>query len=214
MDAVVPEKQGQLYRLLEGAAGGGGHEIGDEILLFADALGDLVEPFLKRLIALDVGLSHFVQHHVADVFRCDLQLTAYVFRHQFLEKGVVLVRHHIVEPDAGADKDTLDPGQLSQLAENAQVFAVVHLQCLAGFGSKALFPRTHPGFCLLFAGRQPEVCGRTAHVVDIALEVGHFGDLFCLFQDGFLAAAGDAPSLVQGDGAEVAVAETAPVVGD
>ena len=60
MDAVVPEKQGQLYRLLEGAAGVGGHEIGDEILLFADALGDLVEPFLKRLIALDVGLSHFV----------------------------------------------------------------------------------------------------------------------------------------------------------
>lgn len=119
------------------------------------------------------------------------------------------------DPPKYSDRTNTSPTNVAQAPpRNAQVFAVVHLQCLAGFGSKALFPRTHPGFCLLFAGRQPEVCGRTAHVVDIALEVGHFGDLFCLFQDGFLAAAGDAPSLVQGDGAEVAVAETAPVVGD
>ena len=76
MHMVIPQEQRELYCLRQRAPRMGGHEIGHQILLLADALGDLIESLLECLIALDVRLSHLVQYHVADVFRCDFQLTA------------------------------------------------------------------------------------------------------------------------------------------
>ena len=62
-------------------------------------------------------------------------------------------------------------------------------------------------------GGAAEVGSGAAHVVDVALEAGVAGQGLHLPQDALMAAGGDDPPLVEGQGAEVARPEAAPVVG-
>ena len=64
------------------------------------------------------------------------------------------------------------------------------------------------------AGRIPEIRRRPADIVDIAFEAGVFRHGHRLGQHRFFAAAGHLPALMGGNGAEVARAETSPVVHD
>ena len=66
---------------------------------------------------------------------------------------------------------------------------------------------------LLLAGGIAEVGGGAAHVVDVALEVGHLGDLPGLGHHRLNTAGADGTPLMEGQGAEVARAEAAAVVG-
>ena len=76
-----------------------------------------------------------------------------------------------------------------------------------GFYAKAL---TTSG--VMAAGGIAEISRRTADIVDISLEVGHFGYLFCLGKHAFGTARANGSSLVEGERAEIAGAEAASVV--
>src|SRR5699024_2466661 len=65
-----------------------------------------------------------------------------------------------------------------------------------------------------FAGRVAEVGGRTTDIVDVSLKARIASHFLCFCDDGFLAAGNDLPSLMEGDGAEVAVAKAAAVLHD
>ena len=214
MDVLLLEEQGQLHGVLQGAPGVGGHEVGHQELLLPQLLGDAVKFLRKSLVNVDVGLAHGVQNVAGAVLRGHLQLTGDVVLDQLLEKGVVGVLHHIVVPDSRPDEHPLDPRQLPDLPQQLQIVPLVGVQGRTGGGGQALSSHAEALFLLLFAGGMPEVGRGPAHIVDVALEPGQRGQELCLGQHRFLAADGDLPPLVEGDGAEVAVAEAPPVVGD
>ena len=63
---------------------------------------------------------------------------------------------------------------------------MVYLKILAGCGRKTLFAGTNSTLSLLITGGVTEVCGRSADVVYIALEVGHCGNYLSLVNYAFL----------------------------
>ena len=87
----------------------GGHQVGDEELLFAHPVVELAVFFLEPLIDLNMGLAHIVQHGVDAVLRSHLELAADVILHQLPEELVIFVLQHIVKPDARADEYLFDP---------------------------------------------------------------------------------------------------------
>ena len=64
---------------------------------------------------------------------------------------------------------------------------------------------------LLVTGGTPEFGSGASDVVDVAFEIGIFQAGLSLIEDGLVTAGLDNPSLVEGQGAEIAVAKTAPV---
>ena len=82
---------------------------------------------------------------------------------------------------------------------------------LTGGGVQAL-PAAASAFAeLLLAGGLTEIGGRAAHIVDIALKCGIFGHKLCFLEDALVASGLDDPSLMEGQSAERASTETAPV---
>ena len=55
-----------------------GHEIRYEILLFTQLPINIVKNILKLIKRVDTGLTHHIRHVFSRMFRCHLQLTAYV----------------------------------------------------------------------------------------------------------------------------------------
>ena len=139
----------------------------------------------------------------------DLQLSANVITHEILEKFFVFIENEVVKADARADKDLFDARNGTDLAEHTQIFGVINDEIFTRLGRKTFSALTHAAFFLSLAGGMAEVCGRTANVMDITLEIGHFGEEFCLFEDGFLASCGDLSALVICDRAEIARAVAA-----
>ena len=192
-----------------------GHQVGHEVLLLARLLAQLIELVLELVEGLDGRLAHVGQGVGGAVLRGHLQLAGNMVLHQFLEEGVVRVGHQVVEPDAAADEDLLDAGQLPDTAEDLQVIAVIHDHVGAGGGGQAvLAAAAHAPQHLLAAGREPEVGRRAADVVDVALKIRFMGHPLRLGHDAVGAAAGDAAALMELDGAEVAAAEAAAVLDD
>ena len=112
----------------------GGDQIGDQVLLLSQFLGNPIEPLRKRFEHLNVGLAHIVQHMVATVFRGYLQLAAHMILKQFPHEPVILIQHHVVKPEAGAHKYPPHTGQFPQLLQQGQVVALVHLHGRTGGG--------------------------------------------------------------------------------
>ena len=94
---------------------------------------------------------------------------------------IVVGGKQIIKPDSGTDKDFLHLGQLSQLPENVQIFRMVGVNCRTNLRSKAFLALAKPFCQLLFAGWSTEVCRRPTNIMNIALKVGHFCNLLCLF---------------------------------
>lgn len=86
------------------------HQIGDEIKLLAFLLTDALEAAQERLVDIDMGLAHFIQHTGAAMLRRYFKLPADVVAHQFGEEGIVLLAHHVIVAQAAADKHFLTPG--------------------------------------------------------------------------------------------------------
>ena len=145
------------------------------------------------------------------MLRRHLQLPGDVVLHQFLEEGVLFVCQQIVEADAAADKDLLHPGDFPQLAQQGHVVRVVGVQILAGGGVQALPPAAGALGQLLFTGGVPEVGGGPPNVMNVALEILVLHHDFRFSQNGFMAPNLHNAALMEGQGAEGAGPEAAPV---
>ncbi len=190
------------------------HEIGHQILLQAVAL---VQPpvFLPEpLVHLKMRLAHVVQHLRGAVFRSHLQLSGDVVSDQLGQKLTVLLTQQVVEPDAAADKHLLYPRHRPDLPQQGQIVGVTGVQIFAGGGGQTGAVFAQAVFLLLLAGGMPEVGRRPAYVVDVALEFGVPGKPLHLPDHALVTAGGNHPSLMEGQRAEAAPAEAAPVVGD
>ena len=210
--AQVAQIFGQLDGLLQRGAGVAAHQIGHQVLLLAQLLVDLPVFAHKAVIHAAVRLAHQLQHRVGDVLGRHLQLAGHMVFHQLTEEGFVLVAEQIVKADAAADKDLFHSGQGAELAQQGQIVAVIHLKIAAGIGEQALPVLARAVGQLLAAGGLAEVGRWAAHVVDITLEIRVGGHHPRLFQQRFVAARLDNPSLMKGQRAEAARA-VAPAAG-
>ena len=91
---------------------------------------------------------------------------------------------------------------------------MVGVQVGAGGGGQAVPVLAQAVFQLLFAGGAPEVGGGSPHVVDVPLEPWVLGEGSDLPEEALMAAGGDHPPLVKGQGAELTGPEAPPVVDD
>ena len=212
--AVALEAERETYRALERGAGMAAHQIGDEVLLQPAFLRQAEILLAERLIHLERRLAHQAQHAVVAVLGRDLELTADVIAHQLAEEGVALVAEHVVKADARADEHLFHLRQRLDRAEQLDVLAVVGDEVLAGRGRKAFPPGADAVGELFFARTVAEIGGRAADVVDVALEIRHFGDELRLADDRLDAARPHGAPLVERERAEVAAAEAAAVVRD
>ena len=112
LTAGLVQPGGQGDGVVQGAARVGGHEVGHQELVLAVLLVQPLVLLLELLIGPDVGLAHVVQHMAHAVLGGHLQLAADVMLHQIGKELPVLVLQQVVEPDAGADEDLLDAGDL------------------------------------------------------------------------------------------------------
>ena len=143
------------------------------------------------------------------MFRRDLELTADMITDKLLEKFIVFIVNEVVEANTRTDKDLFDFGERTDAAKQMQILAVVDHEVFAGLGRKAFSALAHTAFFLSLAGGRAEVCGRAADVMDITLEIGHFGEDFGFFQNRSFTSRCDGSALVVSDGAEIASAVAA-----
>ena len=143
-----------------------------------------------------------------------LQLTADVMGNQLSEKALVIILDKIIEAYARTNKHLFYAGYGAQLAEHCKILTVVNLQGGTGLGSQALFILAKACSKLFLARWSPEIGGGAAYIVDVALEIGHFGEQLCLTKNRLFAAAGYRAALMIGDGAKIAGTEAAAVMGD
>ena len=145
------------------------------------------------------------------MLRRDLELPGDMVLHQLLEKRRFMVGQKIVKPDTAADEDLFDPRQLPQLSQELEIVTVIGLQIFAGGGEETLLVGAGTVGQLLLTGGLAEICRGAADIVNIALEGRIFRHVPRLGQDGFVASRLDDAALVEGQGAEAAAAEAAPV---
>ena len=205
---------GQGDGVVQGAAGMGGHEIGDQELVLPVLLVQTFVFLLELFISTDVGLAHGIQHMAHAVLGGHLQLSADVMLHQIGEELSAFVLQQIVEADARPDEDLFHAGDLPEFPEQAQVVAVVGIQIGTGPGGQTVPVPAQAVLQLILAGRAPEIGGGPAYVVDVALEAGVSGQSRDFTDDALMAPGGDHPPLVEGQGAEFTGAETPAVVDD
>lgn len=132
---------------------------------------------------------------------------------QFSKKFSALVLEQIIKPDPRTDEDLLHPRNGPHLAQQRQIVGVVGVQIGTGRWGQTGTVLTHPRLALLGAGRMSEIGGWAAHVVDIALEAGVLRQRLHFPQHAGMAAGGNDPPLMEGQGAEVARPEAPAVVG-
>ena len=188
-----------------------GHEVGNQVLLQAilAAQGEILlhKPVVHRIS----GLAHPGKHRIGNVLRGNLQLTGHMILHQLPEEGLLLLCQQIVKANAAADKYLLDPGDFPQLPQQRHIVGMVGIDVLAGGGVQALPPAAGTLGHLLGTGGVTEIGGGPPHIVDVALEVLVLHHLLRFLEDGLMTAYLDNSSLVEGQGAEGASAEAAPV---
>ena len=116
----------------------------------------------------------------------NLELARGVMCNELTEEGVILIKNKIIKSDSRAHKDLLYALDALYLAKHMRILRMVNLKVLTWGGSKALFTRTNAARSLLVTRGITEVCGRSANVVYITLEVGHRSDNFGLLDNTLL----------------------------
>ena len=182
---IVTQVLGQLDHVLDGAAGMAGHEIGQKVLLLSRRPADCGKALPEGVQHLAGRLMHTLRHRPGDVLGSDLEVAGDVMAAQLLQIGRT-VGHDQVMPDARADEDLLDAGNLPQIGKELHQPGMVFVQrgavCRAEpVRAGALLPAR--------AGEGIHVGGRPAHVLDDALEALHLREGRRLAQDGAFAAA-------------------------
>ena len=126
----------------------------------------------ERVVDGAARLAHHGEHGVAHVLGRYAQLARDVMLQQLAQKLVRGVGHGVVKADAAAHEDLFDARQLTQVAQQLCVAALVDHHVLAYARPQAALVLAHAVLELLVAGWAAKVCGRSAHVVDIALKLG------------------------------------------
>ena len=102
-------------------------------------------------------------------------------------------------------------GRARSFRKERDIVSMVCHQIFTGLREQALLSGAGSLCHLLFAGREPEIGRRAAHIVDIALKIRLLRQKLCLLHNGFMASGLDDPPLMEGQGTEAAAAEAAPV---
>ena len=188
-----------------------GHEVGHQELIHIVLLVQ-GEIFGDKLVVHGIsGFAHAAEHRIGHMLRGHFQLAGDVVLHQLPNEGIFFVCQEIVKPDTAADKDLFHPGDLPELSQQGHIVAVVGVYVLAWSGVEALAAAAGTLGHLLFTGRVAEIGGGAAHIVDIALEIRILHHFLRFFQDVFMASDLDDTTLVEGQRAEGAGPEAAPV---
>ncbi len=135
-------------------------------------------------------------------------------RNQLLKKARVRVGEQVIIANPRAHKDLFHPRHRLYPPQQLGIFAVVYLEVLARGGRQAFPVCADPFGALQSAGGRTKVGGRSAHVVDIPLEIRQAGNQLRLRDHTLHAPRADLPPLVKGDGAEVTRPKATPVVGN
>ena len=185
------------------------YEIRYQILFFTQFSVDSVKLFLKSQIYVKRRFVHILECVVADVLGRNLELSADVMFDKLAQEFVVFVVHYVIESYTRAHENFLYSLELPQSLEKVEIFAVVYLHC----GTRAVaYARLIPAYSLAYllcASGISEVCRRTAHVVNIALEIFVNDKDFSFFDDIFFTALLYYSALMKSYRAIVARAETA-----
>ena len=192
-------------------------EVGDELLVQALLAVDTVEDALELIELLERWFAHESQHAVAGVLRGHLQASAHMAADEFT--GVLLgsavggfvlapVEQQVVAHTA-ADEALLDTCQGIDGMIDVEQLAVVGVEVGTDLRMDATGPPALLAVALVASAHAVHIGRGTAEVGEVAFEVGHPDDLFHLFQDALLGAAGDELALVGGDGAEGTAAKAA-----
>ena len=192
-------------------------EVGDDLLVEMLLAADAVELALELEELLERRLAHEHQHAVAGVLRRHLQTAADVSADELARVllggsvgGLVLaVIEQQVVAYAAADEALLDAGQGVDGVIDIEQLLMVRIQVgtdLRMDATGTLAPLTG---VLVAPVHAVHIGAGTAEVGEVTLEVGHLDDLLHLLHDALLGAAADELTLMGGDGAEGASAETA-----
>jgi len=206
---------GQLGHVLLAAAGVGGDEVGDDLLVKVLLAVDAVELALEVVELLEGRLAHEVEHTVAGVLRCHLQSSAYMTGDKlpcvFLGRTVGLLVLAAVEKQVIAHTAAYE----AALDARHGVYGVVDVEQSTVIGVEVrtdLRMDTTGTTAFLTSIEVAAVhtihIGRgSAEVGEVALEVGHRDHLTNLFHNTLFRSAGDKLALMGRDGAEGATAE-------
>ena len=102
----------------------------------------------------------------------NLELARNMVLDQLAEKRIVAVGHHVVIAQAAAHEYLFNAVKLAQFAQQPQVIRVVGFEVLARGREQAALVFAQAVLLLLLAGREAEIRGRPADVVEVALEAG------------------------------------------
>ncbi|MBA7475179.1 hypothetical protein ES707_10545 [subsurface metagenome] len=205
----VPNVLGEFDHIGDPAPRMAGHEVRDEVLPLRLPFLEGLEPFPEGVEGLAGGFSHAGADPSRDVFGGDLEVPGDVV---FADLGEVLfLRGDQVIADARGDEDVLHPRDLPDAPEQAELLLVAAVErgaidtAAVGAGARGLPP---------VAVDAVHVRRRPADVLHDARKLRHRRHPLHLPDDGVDAPALDDPSLVVGEGAERAGAETPPVADD
>ena len=112
----------------------------------------------------------------------NFELTAHMVFAQFPEKFILPVCKQVIKSDPGADEHFFHSRDVPQFLKERYIITVVRIQIPAWIGKQALTVPADAMFHLFFAGRMPEVCGRSTYIMDISLEILFFCDNLCFSQ--------------------------------
>lgn len=198
IQVVIPQKFCQHYCVFHGASRVRRHQVGHQILFFAQLAVDLLKFLGKPLINLRGGFAHILKNPWGNMLRCYLQLAADMAAAKLGEKLIIFVIEQVIKSNAGTDKHLFNPLDFLQLLQQLQIVPVRYLQMLAGLRKKTLSALTHPSVQLSAAGRGAKVGRGTAHIMNIAFKALAPGQQLCFLQNGFVAARGDCSPLMKG----------------
>ena len=187
------------------------NEIRYEILVFSLFFVELPVFRDELFVNPKRRLIHTVKHGVVDMLGRDFKLTADVIGYEFPEKRPVGIVHKIIESYSAPDENLPDLGQSPEPSQKRKIPAVIDFKVRTGFPTYTLPVGTNAAFELFIARGTAEIRRRTAYVVNIALEVGHFRKSNGFSYDRIGASRLNYPSLMKGNRAETAIPETASV---
>ncbi len=191
-----------------------GHQVGNQELLLAQPVIDLLILTAKPVIDCYLRLSHLFQHCIGNVLRRNLQLSADMVSAELPKKGLIGIVNQIIKANTRANKNLFHPGQSPKAAQKHNVVGVIHPKIFAGIREETLVIFTNAVAQLLFAGWLAKIGCRPTHVVDIAFKVRLSNDFLGLLKQRLLTSCLDNPPLMKGQGAKVAASKTAASAGE
>jgi hypothetical protein len=212
---VLFEAQSQFHSVFQSGTGVAGNVIGDKVLFEAQAAVCFRIIIPEGFVGFRTGFAHGLKDTGGTVFRRDFELAAYMIAAKGFQENfsVPAVQFRIIKAEAGTDKNFFYAGELPEGFQDGKIFAVIGPEMGTGFGKETFPVRAEASGPLPGAGRREEVGGRTAYIVNVSLETRGLPEGGGFPDQAFLAAGGDGPALMEGNGAEGTAAKTAPVGG-